>query len=57
LGLHGDLEGLMGKELPEIALLEADNFEVLETEEAVEVLQDDALSPTSLFPIMEESAR
>src|SRR5581483_170063 len=54
LGLHGDLEGLMGRELPEIASLEADNFEVLETEIAVEVLQDDALSPASLFPVVDE---
>lgn len=54
LGLHGDLEGLMGKELPEIASLEADNFEVLEVEEAEEVLQDDALSAASLFPVMDE---
>ncbi len=55
LGLHGDLEGLMGKALPELSSLEADNFEVLETEEAVEVLQDDALSPASLFPVVDET--
>lgn len=54
LGLHGDLEGLMGKALPEISGLEVEDFDLLETEDAVEVLEDDALSATSLFPIVDE---
>lgn len=56
IGMHGDLQGLMGAALPQLKTLEFDNFELIETSSVMVTSNDDTTIKTTVTQTVIEDA-